>query len=105
MQKLCPTGHHWGGTIEVFNIMRLDKKTGERTIVERNHRSDKTNGESRCSQLWREHSKAVGFDDISIDYSVYFYTETVGWMPVDPVKAKNTPKWENTCPVCNLPCY
>lgn len=105
MAILCPTGHHWGGTIEVFNIVRIDKKTGERTVVERNLRSDNTNGDRRCTELWKEHSKAAGFDSMSLDLNVFFDTETVGWMPVDPEKAKSSPKWKNTCPVCGLPCY
>ena len=100
MQNLCPTAHHWGGSIGVHNIVRTDKATGEKTIVERNLHSHQVNVERRVTTLWNEYSKARGFDSFASDLSVFYDDEVVGYYPVDPEKAKNSPKWSRICPVC-----
>ena len=86
--QLCPTAHHWGGSIGVYNIARTNKKTGEKVIVESNLHSNRVDPERRAYDLWGEQGDAL-------DY--YFDTELVGYYPVVPNPVR---VFQTICPIC-----
>lgn len=95
MRKLCPTAHHWGGSIGVHNIARTDKQTGERLVLESNLHSHQVDVQARATKLWGQHNPL----EQPIRYNVD--TELLGYYPNDPVKSKNSPKWSRTCSACD----
>jgi len=95
--QLCPTAHHWGGSIGVYNIVRTDKQNSEKVILASNLHSDQVDVERRATKLWAEHNPL----EQPIRYFVD--TELVGYYANNPVKEKSSPKFDKTCPVCGRP--